>query len=589
MTDEFDMIQEPDPQDMHNVDRFSQSKNYTDEVPAKAGMSKKQIIILVSIGAAVLLSLIGLIIGLIIFSGRSDEDDRILDNVFAAGIELSGMTVEEATTALHSAIDQTLGKEPMVIRIYDKDALSLYPEDTNVSVDVEAIAQAAYSYGRSSNHAENQQIRKNASKRTYTIPLLPYLNLDYEAIRNTIETYCDGRDSEYAEPVVTMVGTRPVFNATQEPKHQVMKITLGTPLLRLDAEDLYNQVLDTYSMNELLLEYDAPDVLYPTEVNAQDLFEQYCISAQDAKLDTTTYTVTPETYGYGFNIEALQQKLNDASYGEEVEITLSFLIPEVLAQDINDSLYCVTLSEYKCTSNAHGTERNNNLLLSCNAINGTIIKPGETFSFAQVLDQVNKQSGYSEAPICSNNETVVGGGISQTASALYYCALHADLDIVEHHNHPYTSDFIELGMDAYVDGNSLDLQIRNNTDAPIRINASVNNQTVSISLDGSKELSYTVSIRSEITGKDLPVTTYQMLMPDNHQGYKDGDVMVTGVEGYRVSVHKEKIDNANGKTLSSKLISTIEYKKRDEIIARIGILSEAETPSDPADETVPIQ
>lgn len=577
MTEDFDIGQETEAQELPLP---SEEEVY--EAPQKTGLSNRQKIIFVSIGAAVLITLLGLIIGLLLFSGRNDDDDRILENVFAAGIDLSGMTVEEAVNALHVATDRSFADEPLVIRIYD-DTLLLPPEDTNASVDVDGIAQAAYNYGRSGNHAENQQIRRNAHKRSFTIPLLPYLNLDLTAIRNTVDSYCAALDSDYAEPVVTLEGERPTYGASQSPNHQALRITLGTPLRQLDADDLYDQILDAYSMNELQLDYEAPEILWPSEVNAQDLYNEYCTPAQDARLDTSTYNVIAESYGYGFDVNLLEQLLNDAEPGEEVEISFSFLEPKVLTQDITDSLYTLTLSEAQTTSKAQNSERSKNLQLSCNAINGHIIKPGETFSFLQVLGQISPQAGYSDAPICNINGDAMGGGISQTASTLYYCALHADLEVVERHNHPYTTDFIELGMDAYVDASALDLRFRNNTDAPIRINASVSGQTVSISLEGSKALSYAISVRSEITGKSLPTTTYQMVMPDNRQGYKDGDVMVSAVEGYQVSVYKDKLSLEGGSLLSTEPVSTNEYKKRDEVIARIGTLSDAQTPPEPTE------
>ena len=585
MAEEFDILQEDaELPETIKTEEFPLPEEYADEAPRKPLLSSKQKIILLSIGAGILLTLLGLIIGLILFSGRSDDDDRILENVYAAGIDLSGMTVEEATSALHTATDRSFSVEPMSIRIYD-DTLLLSPEDTNASVDVDGIVQAAYNYGRSGNYAENQQIRKNASKRSYTIPLLPYLNLDLTYIRDTITTYCASIDSVYAEPTVTLEGERPVYDGTGTERHQSLRITLGTPLRRLDADDLYDQVLDAYSMNELLLEYETPEILWPSEVKAQALFDEYCTLAQDAILDTTTYQVIKEAYGYGFDVNELQKMLDDAEAGEEVEIRLSFLEPKVFAQDIQDSLYVVKLSECQTTSDATDTNRSKNLQLACDAINGYIIKPGETFSFLQKLGQISSQTGYNEAPICTVNETEMGGGISQVASALYYCALHADLEVLERYHHPYTVDFIELGLDAYVNAQGTDLRFKNNTGAPIRVKASVSYGTVNIALEGSKQLSYTVAIRSEITGRQQPNASYQMFVPDNHQGYRDGDVIVTGVEGYQVSVYKEKTAVSGGNLLSKESVSTNEYKKRDEIIARIGTLTPDDTQTEP---TAPI-
>lgn len=587
MTEEFETAPDDSMSGSETSEAIMNNDIPSDEAPHELKITPRQKIIFVSIGAAVLVGLLGLILGLLLFSGRNNEDDRILQNVYAAGVDLSGMTVEEAVSALHAATDRSIMHEPLVIHIYD-GTLSLYPSDTNAILDVEAVAQAAYSYGRSGNHADDQQIRKNAHRRSYTIPLLSYLNLNLDFIQNTVDSYCAALESMYAEPSVTLIGTRPVYGDPSV-QHQSMRITLGTPLRRLDAEDLYKQILDAYSMNELLLEYETPDILWPTKLTAQEIFDQYCTPAQDAVLDASTYSITPEVYGYGFDVDVLQEALDQSAPGDTIEFTMSFLIPELLKDEITNELFLETMATCTSTSSVDDNARDSNLRLSCNAINGYVIKPGETFSFMKVLGEVSTEAGYAKAPISVFNDTVVGGGISQTATALYYCALHADLDIVERKNHIYETDFIELGLDAYVNGSSTDLRFRNNTNMPLRIDANVNRHTVTVSLRSSSRLSYNISVRTEITAKDLPSTTYQMLLPDNSNGYKDGDIMVTGIEGYTVNVTKEKNDISTGSLLSSGAVSTSTYKKRDEIIARIGVIEEENTtvPTEtiPADDT----
>ena len=142
----------------NNNEAFSDNWDVNEDSLTDKKMASKQKIILISIGGAIFLALLGLIIGLVAFSGRSNEDDRILENVFAGGVELSGMTIEEAISALHVATDQTIAREPMTIQIYD-GTLLLNPQNTKISLDVEAVAQAAFNYGRSGNNAENQQIQ----------------------------------------------------------------------------------------------------------------------------------------------------------------------------------------------------------------------------------------------------------------------------------------------------------------------------------------------------------------------------------------------------------------------------------------------
>ena len=582
MTEEFDNTPEYDTTELIAPKSGEKDENSPSEAIQSFHITSRQKIIFVSVGCAVLVGILGLILGLLLFSGRNNEDDRILQNVFAAGIDLSGMTVEEATNALHLATDNSLMNEPMVIHIYD-GILSLEPDDTNAILDVEAVAQAAYSYGRSGNHSDDQQIRKNAHRRSYTIPLLPYLNLNLDFIRNTVDSYSSALESVYAEPSITLIGTRPIYG-DPSPNHQSMRITIGTPLRQLDSEDLYKQILDAYSINELLLEYETPEIIWPSKLTAQEIFDQFCTPAQDASLDASTYKITPEIYGYGFDVAALQESLDKCDPGDTLEFELCFLVPEILAEEINSGLFQETIATCTSGSSLDDNARDTNLQLSCNSINGYIIKPGETFSFLKVLGEVTTESGYANAPASIYNDAVIGGGISQTASALYYCALHADLEIVERHNHKYAADFIELGLDAYVNGVSTDLRFRNNTNIPIRIDANVNRHTVTINLRASTQMSYNVTLRTEITAKDLPITSYQMLLPDNINGYQDGDIVVAGIEGYTVSVSKEKTDNTTGNLISTAPVSASTYKKRDEIIARINEIEE-DSATEPTDST----
>lgn len=534
---------------------------------------RKKIIIWSCIGGGILLGLLALILGLLLFSGRSEKDDQlILPNVYAAGVNLGGMSIEEAISALHVATDHEISQQPMEVTIYGQK-LVLEPSTVSLSLDVDALAQAAYNYGRSGTHAENQQIQKNAANRSYTIPLLPYLNLDLQVIRSKVDNYCASVTSSYAEPIVEL----------SEDKDS-LEITLGTPLRQLDADDLYDRILDAYSMNTLSFEYEAPEVLWPSTVNAQELFDLYCTAPQDAVMDPKTYSVIPETDGFGFNVDDLQQALDDAQQQlsdlkkvDPIVVEMTVLRAAIRAENLNEELFSQTLAECIIPSTETDEARNNNIQLSCDAISGYIVKPGETFSFMDVLGSVTEKSGYKEAKICSVNNLVMGGGISQTASALYHCILHSDLEIIEHHSHEFAPDFVDLGLDAYVFSDSKDLRFRNNTNSPICIEASFSRNSVSVSLIGSAAPTYKISISSEIISTLTPNSSTQMFLPGNVQGYADGDVIVEGIEGYKVSVYKEKYDPSTNSLKATESVTILEYNKRDEVIASIGVFVENDT------------
>lgn len=550
---------------------------------------KKRKVLIICICAGVLTVLLGLI-GLIVFiasgDGGDDPSDKtagaanlIYDNVFAGGIDLSGKSLEQAKNLLHLKTDHTFSQKDMVIKL-PGSSINLTPEKTGAALDVDAVAEAAFNCGRDGSVSEDG---------TYNIALLPYLNLDLEYIQDTIDTFCATYSSVKTDPVVKVEGSRPQFdpeNPDREIEHQTLRITLGTPDYVLDAEDLYKQVLDAYSMNQLVLEYAAPDLTEPESVDVTALYEQYCTAPQDATIDPATYEITPEIYGYGFDPEQLQEMIDNAYYGETVEITFSYLTPAVLSSDFSKDMFVDTLAEYQISSNMDDSKRSNNLSLSCDAINEYIVNAGDTFSFNAALGKISTRNGYATAPISELNGSVMGGGISQTASALYACALVANLDIVERHSHEYAIDFCELGLDAFVDGDANDLRFRNNTNAPIRILAENDDGRVRVQILGTNNLDYEVEIISKTVSQNKPLTTYQNMEYGNALGYADGDILQKGVTGYVVELYMEKYDLETGNLLTTLRVSTSEYAKVDEVVVRIApVVTDPTVPDDVTDPT----
>ena len=575
-----------DPEDVDSIDPEDLDEDF-DGSEEEIDRERRRKIMIICICAGVLTVLLGLI-GLIILiaSGDGSEEDvtqategsnLICDNVVAGGIDLSGKSLDQAKNLLHLKTDHTFTKENMVVKLPGA-SINLSPDKTGARLDVEAVAEAAYACGRDGNESEDG---------TYQIGLLPYLTLDESYIQETINSFCETYSSVLSQPEIKVEGTRPQFNPENpdgDIKHQKLIITLGTPDYVLDAEDLYQQVLDAYSANLMVVEYDAPELTEPESVDVNALYEEYCTPAQDAILDPRTYEITPEVYGYGFDPEALQQLIDGAYYGETVEITFDYLVPKVLAEDFSDEMFVDTLSEYQNSSNLDDSRRDNNISLSCEAINEHVVNADDTFSFNAVIGKISTKNGYATAPISELNEAIMGGGISQTASALYVCALVADLEITERNSHEYAVDFCELGLDAFVDGGENDLCFRNNTGSPIRILAESDGGRIRVQIIGVNSLEYEVEIAPKVIKKIDPLTTYQNMERDNVMAYTDGDILQSGIPGYVVELYMEKYALNSEELLSSTKVSTSEYAKLDEVVVRITpVVYDPLEPSIPSD------
>ena len=140
-------------------------------------------------------------------------------------------------------------------------------------------------------------------------------------------------------------------------------------------------------------------------------------------------------------------------------------------------LYASYSSKYVNNKN-----RTTNLKIASKAIDGTIIRPGKTFSFNKVVGIRTASKGYKKAPIFAGGGTVndVGGGICQVASTMFNTALMANVKISERHQHSQRVTYVPLGRDAavYWSGNQ-DFKWTNNTKYPIKIRMSVSNGVIS--------------------------------------------------------------------------------------------------------------
>ena len=573
------------------------------QIAERKKAAKNRKVLIIGICSVILVILISLIVFMIVHALRPTDDGRILNNVYAAGINLGGMTAEEARNALHLATDNTFTKKDMVITLPD-GTIVLSPANTGASLDVDKVVEAAYNYGRDGSDAANKKAQQNADKTMHTIALLSYMKLDTAYIQNTLRTFCSSYSSAMTQPTIILRGERPVYKveipddeapdeespdedvpnedgsteaepekpttSTKPVVHQVLTITMGTPDYRLDYNRLYELVLDAYSLNEMEITYSAPTQTEPERPVAQELFDRYCVLPENARLDEHL-NVVPEVFGYGFDVAALQKRLDNAAYGETIQLTLNFLEPEITSADLEDSLPVDILAQFTCTNGDVTKGWATNMLLACEKINNTILNKGEIFSFNDLVGRPTEAKGFQKAPGFRSGaeENILGAGIEQVASALYYCALISDLEILERHSNGYAPGYIDKGLDAYISYNSQDLKFVNNTDDPIRIEASAKGGSVTVTIYGIDSRMFDIEIVTEVLNIIHPGTVFQNMDKDNVLGYEDGHVLVSGITGYEVAVYRVKRNKQTGDMVSKMEVNTSKYSARNEKVVRI--------------------
>ena len=194
------------------------------------------------------------------------------------------------------------------------------------------------------------------------------------------------------------------------------------------------------------------------------------------------------------------------------------------------------LSSFPTYYNTRDKDRTTNLILAANKINGTVVMPGEVFSYNTVVGERTIAAGYKEAPIYVNGqvEDGLGGGICQVTSTLYNAVVYANLEIVERSNHQFVPSYVTASRDATVVYGSIDFKFKNNRNYPIKIMCSVSNGVVNFEIYGLKTADdYEVEISSRITSQTANYT--------NSEAYK--------------------ILKKNGQVVSTTLLSRDTYKR----------------------------
>ena len=531
-----------------------------EEEPVRRGVSGGILAAIVG-GALVLLAVVIFFgYGLVLKGG-----DTIYPNVFVAGINVGGMTSEEAVAAVADAVAASYSSATLDVQLPDR-TLSFTPDQTNVALDADEAIAEAMAYGRSGNPFSAVLNYFSCRSNERYIDLQTVLNLDTDYIRNRID--------ELAQEVETTLSPSKV---DVNEAAGTITVQVGYPDRQLDTEGLYEAVYNAFMNSDFTtLTWDYQET--PCElVDLTPYYEQYCTEVQNAEYDEETHTISEEVPGYGFDLEAAQQQLATAEPGSTVVIQMEDIEPEVTKLDLSSEMFGTALHKVS-TKYAVNSNRTNNLDLACKAINGTILNPGEIFSFNDVVGERTAAKGYLPATVFVTggaSESELGGGVCQVTSSIYYCSLFLNLEQVHREPHMYVVDYVDLGMDATVYWGSIDYQFKNTLDYPIKIQANIDGGAVNITFWGAEELDFTVETDYEIL-ETYPWTTVEQVDETKPVGYRERTV--SPYTGYKVVAYIT-VKDLDGNVLESREVYST-YRKRDQVYV-VGPAEEVPDPDDP--------
>jgi vancomycin resistance protein YoaR len=124
----------------------------------------------------------------------------------------------------------------------------------------------------------------------------------------------------------------------------------------------------------------------------------------------------------------------------------------------------------------HAEYRNVNIGTAARRIDGTLLKPDETFSLNKIVGERTKENGFMEGYIINNGVLVkdLGGGVSQSATTTFNAMFFAGLKDVQHKPHSFYIDRYPEGREATVAWPSVDLKFKNDSKYGALVDTSFN-------------------------------------------------------------------------------------------------------------------
>lgn len=249
-----------------------------------------------------------------------------------------------------------------------------------------------------------------------------------------------------------------------------------------------------------------------------------------------------------------------------INIQNKYISKEVFIDGIEevDELYTDLLGEYETNFNEQQLNRSQNIKIATTKINGTVVLPGEVFSYNNIVGYRTETEGFKLAPMYIGGKLVdgIGGGVCQVSSTLYNAILSANLEVIERKNHQFLPTYINVGRDATVADGYIDFKFKNTRKYPIKIICSAENGAVKVKIYGRKQdKEYDIKIQSIIKETKPYETIYEY-----NDNIKRGERIIAqkGKNGYECKVYK--IITLEGEIISKSIISVDTYNVMNEII-----------------------
>ncbi|WP_068781509.1 VanW family protein [Paenibacillus sp. GM2] len=204
--------------------------------------------------------------------------------------------------------------------------------------------------------------------------------------------------------------------------------------------------------------------------------------------------IDPGQNGYKLNRKEFLKAYYEYMYSSgstTIELPTYPVYPRV-DTELLASLRSKQIGYYITYYNSGNADRSYNIALAAKAIDGTVVFPGETFSFNQVVGIRTTDKGYKRAGVIVRGEMSegVGGGICQVSSTLFNAVDRAGLKVVQRYSHSRHVSYVPPGRDATVSWGGPDFVFDNEYNQPILIRAFAGGGSMVVNIFSSDVIEY---------------------------------------------------------------------------------------------------
>lgn len=310
----------------------------------------------------------------------------------------------------------------------------------------------------------------------------------------------------------------------------------------------------------------------------EEAFKQYidnikckaCRCSEDAKIEINNGDI--KVYSEVIGLELEEDKLREdiinklmEDHGKDnilVVGEIKEIIPRILEKDLKsiDSV----ISSYETSLYNSGESRNKNIEISTKAVNGTLVMPGDEFSFNKIVGARTSNKGYENAKVIVNDkyQDDVGGGVCQVSSTLHNAIIRTDINPTERHGHSKLVSYVDKGYDATVSYGYLDYKFINTLPYPIYIEGNVKSNLVYFKIYSAKSIN---SRRYEIrTVNEKLLKPHRIIQEDGTKGIGYTEIKQQGEAGWSADIYRYIYEE--GELVDKKLIYNVNIKPKDEIV-----------------------